>query len=64
MIVDCGPCMSNCGCSTNVCGHVCDYCGLSRTHPVVDLTKPTFTVFYDPSKVMCFPAKVAVTIPC
>lgn len=64
VIVDCGPCMSNCGCPTNVCGHVCNYCGLSRTHPIVDLTKPTFSIFYDPSKVMCFPAKVAVTIPC
>lgn len=64
VIADCGPCMNSCGCSLNVCGHVCDLCGLSRTHPIVDLTKPTYSIFRDPSQVMCFPAKVQVTIPC
>jgi hypothetical protein len=64
VIADCGPCMSNCGCSTNVCGHTCNLCGKSRTHPVVDLTKPTFAVFRDPASYGCFPAKVSVTIPC
>jgi hypothetical protein len=65
VIADCGPCLSTCGCSgTSVCGHTCSLCGKSRTHPVVDLTKPTFAVFRDPASFGCFPAAVSVTIPC
>jgi hypothetical protein len=64
VIADCGPCMSTCNCSINVCNHTCSLCGKSSTHPIVDLTKPTFAVFRDPNNYGCFPAKVAVTIPC
>lgn len=64
VIADCGPCMSTCNCPTNVCNHTCSLCGKSRTHPIVDLTKPTFAVFRNPNNYGCFPAQVAVTIPC
>lgn len=54
-IADCGPCQQgNCGgCSPVVCGRRCPDC---RGHitPVVDLTKPTFTRFYDPTLRGCF----------
>lgn len=60
-IVSCGPC-NNVSCNTcspgPVCSHHCAICGGNPTPPIVDLTKPTFAVFRDPSLYGCTLANV------
>jgi hypothetical protein len=63
-VADCGPRQkANCTTSTSVCGHACSKCG-SRSTPIVDLTKPTFTRFFNPASYGCFSASARVTVPC
>jgi hypothetical protein len=60
-VVDCGPCNNtSCAgsCSPNTCGHTCTECGVPRTTPVVDLTKPTFATFRNPASFGCMLANV------
>lgn len=60
-IVDCGPCNNqscHTRCSTVTCGHTCTECGGQRTTPIVDLTKPSFAIFRDPSQFGCILANV------
>jgi hypothetical protein len=65
-ITSCGPC-NNVSCNTcspgPTCSHTCSKC-TSRTTPIVDLTKPTFALFYDPARVMCFPCDAEITVAC
>lgn len=64
-IVDCGPCNNkscHTRCQTVTCGNASSGCGTSKTTPVVDLTRPTFTTFYSLSQRLSFPCKVTVTV--
>jgi hypothetical protein len=60
-IVDCGPC-NNVSCKTcspgPTCSHTCSICGGNPSPPIVDLTKPTFTVFRNPANYGCTLANV------
>jgi hypothetical protein len=61
-IVDCGPCNNrscHTRCMTVTCTHVCSECGTSRSIPIVDLTKPTFSLFRNPSAHKCMLANVS-----
>jgi hypothetical protein len=64
-VVDCGPCQT--GCQYPLCGgaqgNVCSDCLTSYT-PIVDLTRSTFSIFYDPSTHGCFAAKCVNTVSC
>ncbi len=57
-------CCGACGnCNICVCSHGSTIC-VSRTGPVVDLTRPTFTVFRDPTQFMSFPCDATVSVLC
>jgi hypothetical protein len=60
-IVTCGPC-NNVSCNNcnpgPVCSHHCAICGGNPSPPIVDLTKPTFAVFRNPSSYGCTLANV------
>lgn len=64
-IADAGPCQqANCdGCSPQVCGRVCADC-LGYNTPIVDLTRQSFALWYDPAAQGCFSCEVYVIIPC
>jgi hypothetical protein len=64
-IVDCGPCQHSSCCNPPVCDHVCNWCGLDSSHPIIDLTTETFTRYQDPTNATCFPckAKVVTNLP-
>ena len=65
-IADCGPCNNTAchpRCDAVTCNHSCARC-VTRTTPVVDLTRPTFAFFRDPATNGCFPAKAEVVITC
>ncbi len=61
VVVDCGPC-NNTGCharcTTTTCSHTCTQCGVTRSTPVVDMTKPSFAVFRNPASYGCMLANV------
>lgn len=67
-IADCGPCQkANCaGCSPDLCSRTCGPPNCTtRTTPILDLTKPTFTYFRNPDAGWgCFPCRVSITLPC
>jgi hypothetical protein len=61
VVVDCGPCNNktcHTKCTTTTCTHTCTECGVTRPTPVVDLTKPTFTIFRNPASFGCMLANV------
>jgi hypothetical protein len=61
VVVDCGPCQNGTRCRPVLCYRRCDFPpGCSGTGVVVDLTKPTFARFFDPSEIGCFAATVTV----
>jgi hypothetical protein len=61
-IVDCGPCQNpNCHTCIVVCSHTSSNCGITRTGTIVDLTRPTFTTFYNPTTRTSFPASATIT---
>ena len=65
-IADCGPCNNpscHTKCQTATCSHTCSLC-TSRTTPVIDLTKPTFALFHDPSSYGCFPCDAEIVVAC
>lgn len=61
-VVDCGPCQAG-NCSPHTCGIVCGDCANGST-AVVDLTRSSFSLFYDPTKRGCFSCRVINTISC
>jgi len=70
-IVDCGPCQrpdrpAGCGdCAPRVCNNACSDCGGGTpTGTIVDLTRPTFTVWYDPALQMCFTCQTQISVTC
>lgn len=60
--VDCGPCQKCNECSPCVCGLKCTICNETHDTPVVDLTRPSFSLFYDPDHVGHFPGHASVTV--
>jgi hypothetical protein len=65
-IVDCGPCQRDSGCqycSVDLCVRSCSDC-YGRSTAVVDLTKPSFAVWYDPAYQQCFSCLAQITLPC
>jgi hypothetical protein len=61
-VVDCGPCQAG-NCSPHTCGVVCGDCASGST-AVVDLTRSSFSLFYDPTRRGCFSCRVINTISC
>jgi hypothetical protein len=59
VISDCGP-NQNGLCATSACGK----CKSTKLAPVADLTKASFTKFYDPATYGCFEGSAKVTILC
>ncbi len=59
---DCGPRQNGACIGGAVCAHVCDTCGYTRSHPVVDLTMTAFSRFHDPASTYCFPTNVSVSV--
>jgi hypothetical protein len=57
-IADCGPNKNK------YCSNHCTSCGLTYTHPTVDLTKPTFARFANPALLFCFPGRAIATVEC
>lgn len=66
-IVSCGPCQRVTGCQActplDLCTRTCADC-YGRQTAVVDLTKPSFAVWYDPAARGCFSCIVQITLPC
>jgi hypothetical protein len=70
-IANCGPCQrANCilDCvpnhpDTDLCNRSCADCRGGRA-AIIDLTKPTFTYFYDPAQRGCFSCEVQVLAQC
>jgi hypothetical protein len=60
--IDCGPCQRCADCNPCVCGNRCEICNQVRYTPVVDLTRPSFALFYDPDHVGHFPGHAEVTV--
>ncbi len=61
-VVSCGPSQRNAcsGAGYQVCGFPCKHCGRTKRTPIVDLTTPSFALYWDPDAVMCFPAMARV----
>lgn len=65
-IVDCGPCQRTTGCESciqDLCSPRCADC-VNMFSAIVDLTKVSFAVWYDPNTRGCFSCEVQYTIPC
>lgn len=62
-VVDCGPCQNaRCNQCTGVCTHTSRNCNITRRGVVVDLTKPTFSIFYNLHERTSFPCAAAVHV--
>jgi hypothetical protein len=62
-VVDCGPCQNAlCGQCTGVCSHTSRNCNITRRATVIDLTKPTFSIFYNLHQRTSFPCAAAVHV--
>lgn len=64
-VVDCGPCQKHTGCTVcgDLCNRTCADCFGHQT-AIVDLTKPSFSVHYNPDTRGCFSCRVRYYAPC
>lgn len=60
--VDCGPCQKCNDCSPCACDTRCHQCDITHDTAIVDLTKPSYSLFFNPDNIGKFPGHVTVVV--